>query len=261
MQRLIAALSKSLPAESVVKSAAVSEAKRSGDQWVVSFRSGPPAKFDAIILATPAPISAALLKNEDPQLSSLLGRIPHAGCSVALVGIRRDQVSHALDGFGFVVPAMERRRIIACSLASVKFPGRAPDRKVLLRVFVGGALQPELAELPDESIRQLVLEELDELIGLRGEPEFFDVARWLGAMPQYHVGHLELVRQIEERAAAIPNFALAGNAYRGVGIPFCVQSGERAAEAIMRSLGAVGDTTSPNSAPAPDSVVASENSR
>ena len=112
------------------------------------------------------------------ELASLIGRIPHAGCSVALLGCRRDQIAHPLDGFGFVVPAIENRKIIACSMASVKFPGRAPEGKVLLRVFVGGALQPELMELPDDEIRKMVLQELGELIGLSGEPEFCEVARW-----------------------------------------------------------------------------------
>jgi oxygen-dependent protoporphyrinogen oxidase len=156
---------------------------------------------------------------------------------VALLGVRRDQVAHPLDGFGFVVPAIESRRIIAGSMASVKFPGRAPEGKVLLRVFVGGALQPELGELPDDAIRKIVLDELGELLGLRGEPEFFEVARWLGMMPQYHVGHLDLVRQIEARAAAIAHFALAGNAYRGVGVPFCIKSGEHAAERVVQGRG------------------------
>src|SRR4030095_4277754 len=113
---------------------------------------------------------------------------------------------------GFVVPAIEKRRIIAGSLASVKFPGRAPEGKVLLRVFVGACLHRQLGELRDDEIRALVLQELSELIGLRGEPEFCEVVRWLGMMPQYHVGHLDLVARIEERAAAIPRFALAGHA-------------------------------------------------
>jgi oxygen-dependent protoporphyrinogen oxidase len=133
------------------------------------------------------------------------------------------------------VPAIENRRVIAGSMASVKFPGRAPEGKVLLRVFVGGALQPELGERSEEDIRQIVIEELRDLIGLREVPEFCEVVRWLGMMPQYHVGHLDLVRQIEERTVDIPHFALAGNAYRGVGIPFCVHSGEVAAERVIRS--------------------------
>src|SRR5262249_10746855 len=150
-------------------------------------------------------VSSRLLANVDSELASLIGRIPYAGCSVAVLGVGRDQISHPLDGFGFVVPAIENRRIIAGSMASVKFPGRAPKGKVLLRVFVGGALQPELGQLPDEEIRKIVIEELGELIGLRGEPEFCEVVRWLGMMPQYHVGHLDLVSRIEERAAQIPH--------------------------------------------------------
>jgi oxygen-dependent protoporphyrinogen oxidase len=192
--------------------------------------------FDDLIVSTPGSVSSRLLTSVDPTLAELIGRIPYAGCAVAILGVRREQLAWQPSGFGFVVPAIEKRQIIAGSVASLKFPGRAPEGKLLLRVFVGGALQPELAHLPDDEIRRIVLRELKQLVGLSGEPEFFDVARWVGMMPQYHVGHLDLVRQIEERAAAIPNFALAGNAYRGVGVPFCVRSGEQAAESICEAV-------------------------
>jgi oxygen-dependent protoporphyrinogen oxidase len=235
MQRLVEAVAAKLPAGSVRLNAAV-ERIEYVDGWKVFIRgASEPHEFDELILASPGAVSSRLLANVDGELVSLIGRIPHAGCSVAVLGVRRDQIAHPLDGFGFVMPAIENRRIIAGSMASVKFPGRAPDGKVLLRVFVGGALQPELGELSDERIRQIVREELGDLIGLHGEPEFCDVARWSGMMPQYHVGHLDLVRKIEERAAAIPHFSMAGNAYRGVGIPFCVRSGEVAAEKIMQN--------------------------
>ena len=232
MGRLVEAIAGRLPAGSVRCNTTVERLEHSGGLWRVFIKGQESAEpFDELILATPAPLSCRLLKSVDDELTSKIGRIPYAGCSVAILGVRRDQVAHPLDGFGFVVPAIERRKIIACSMASVKFAGRAPAGKVLLRVFIGGALQPELGELPEEAIREIVLNELRELIGLAGEPEFCDVARWPGAMPQYHVGHLELVAEIEKRTAAIPHFGLAGNAYRGVGIPFCVRSGEQAAEA------------------------------
>jgi oxygen-dependent protoporphyrinogen oxidase len=235
MQRLVDAVAAKLPAGSARLNAAV-ERIEYVDGWKVFIRGGlEPYDIDELILASPGAVSARLLASIDGELASLIGRIPHAGCSVAVLGVRRDQIAHPLDGFGFVVPAIENRRIIAGSMASVKFAGRAPEGKVLLRVFVGGALQPGLGELPNERIRQLVLEELGDLIGLRGEPEFCDVVRWSGMMPQYHVGHLDLVQKIEERAAAIPHFALAGNTYRGVGIPFCVRSGEAAAEKISQN--------------------------
>jgi oxygen-dependent protoporphyrinogen oxidase len=235
MQRLVDAIVARLPPESLRLNASV-ERIEAGDGWKVFVRGKNGAEqFDELIIAAPGAVSSRLLANVDTELASLIGRIPYAGCAVAILGVRRDQIAHPLDGFGFVVPAIENRRIIAGSMASVKFPGRAPEGKVLLRVFVGGALQPELGELPDEKIRGIVGEELRDLIGLRGEPEFCEVARWPGMMPQYHVGHLDLVRQIEERAAKIGHFALAGNAYRGVGLPFCVRSGEAAAERVMQN--------------------------
>jgi oxygen-dependent protoporphyrinogen oxidase len=211
----------------------VGRVERTSNGWMI--HTSVPELFDDLIIATPGAVSSRLLKEVDPQLAELVGQVTYIGCSVTILGIRRDQLAKPLSGFGFVVPAVEKRQIIAGSLASLKFPGRAPEGKLLLRVFIGGALQPELATLPDDDIRRIVLTELRELLGLSGEPEFFDVARWLGMMPQYHVGHLELVRQIEERAAAIPHFALAGNAYRGVGVPFCVRSGEQAAESVIKA--------------------------
>jgi oxygen-dependent protoporphyrinogen oxidase len=142
---------------------------------------------------------------------------------------------------GFVVPAIEQRALLACSFSSVKFAGRAPQNQVLLRAFVGGALQQEQLARSDAEIQQAVVHDLRQLLGLTGEPLALSITRHLEAMPQYHVGHLDLVAKIEERSAAIPHFALAGNAYRGVGIPFCIRSGEQAAERVMRNAGEVGD--------------------
>jgi oxygen-dependent protoporphyrinogen oxidase len=242
MQRLIDALAARLPPESIRLNAVVEQVGPAGlagldAGWKLHVRdSGNDEHFDDLVVATPGAVTTRLLTNVDPTLAELIGRIPYAGCAVAVLGVRREQLAWQPNGFGFVVPAIENRQLIAGSVASLKFPGRAPEGMLLLRVFVGGALQPELAQLPEDDIRRLVLGELRELVGLSGEPEFFDVARWLGMMPQYHVGHLDLVRQIEERAAAIPNFALAGNAYRGVGVPFCERSGEAAAESICGAV-------------------------
>ena len=216
------------------ESADVHRNNHSGPRWRIEFKNGSaPEVFTDLIVAAPAYACQPLLAPIDPELATLVGGISHAGCSVAVLGYRRDQIDHPLNLFGAVAPAIERRKIIAASLASVKFAGRAPDGKVLLRVFVGGALQPELATLPDAEIQTIVRQELGELLGVRGEPEFCQIHRWLGTMPQYHVGHLDVVAQIEERAARVPHFALAGNAYRGVGIPFCIRSGELAAERIL----------------------------
>jgi protoporphyrinogen/coproporphyrinogen III oxidase len=235
MSQIIRAIADRLPAGSVRTGVRVTGISRQENAWRVQASDQPAESFDALIYALPA-YTRELLRQVDEPLAEKAAQIEHAGCSVVLLGYRRQDVEHPLNAFGFVAPAIERRRVIAGSLASVKFAGRAPDDRVLLRVFIGGALQPELALLPDEDLIAIAREELRSLLGVRGEAEFAEVARWLGKMPQYHVGHLDRVAQIEARAAEIPKFALAGNAYRGVGIPFCIRSGEQAAERIAEQL-------------------------
>jgi oxygen-dependent protoporphyrinogen oxidase len=119
------------------------------------------------------------------------------------------------------------------SFTSRKFPGRAPEGCVQLRTFIGGAMQPELMQLSDDEIRRLVQSELEEILGVTWKPDFTVVARWMRSMPQYHVGHRDLVAAIDRELAAFPRLALAGNAYQGVGIPDSIHSGELAAERVF----------------------------
>lgn len=191
--------------------------------------------FDAVIVAVPAYAAAALLARSARLLASELQAIPYAGCAVVSLGFDESQLATPVNSFGFVVPQVEGRRIIATSFASAKFPGRSPAGAVLARTFVGGALQPHLLRRDDSELKALVIDELHDLLGFRGEPALVDIARWPRSMPQYHVGHLDRVERIERLASELPNLALAGNAYRGVGIPQCIQSGEQAAEKIAAS--------------------------
>ncbi len=146
-----------------------------------------------------------------------------------------------MDGFGFVVPAVEQRQILSGSFSSVKYPGRAPDGQVLIRVFIGGALQAELLDLPDEGLQEIATRELAELMGIQGPPLLSRVARLPASMPQYYVGHQQRMAEILQRAAAAPGLFLTGNAYRGVGIPFCIQGGEKTAEQVVAYLKQLGD--------------------
>ena len=235
LSSLVEALAARLPSNTVRLNAPITSIERlPNGQWALRAGAPPeaPNLFNAVIVATPAHRAARLLGSIDAELAAELASIPYAGCAIALVGYRREQVRHPLDGFGFVAPEIERRRILACSFSSNKFPDRAPPGQVLLRVFVGGARQPELMELDDDAMRRLVTEELADLLGISGSPTRFELCRWTEAMPQYHLGHRELVDRIEARAAGIAGLALAGNAYRGVGIPDCIHSGELAAERI-----------------------------
>ena len=194
--------------------------------------------FDGVILATPAWTTSGLLPADDSlmELRSLLGKIEYASTAVVVSGHRLADISHPMNSFGLVVPAAEQRQLLAVSFSSRKFSGRAPDGHILLRTFVGGAMQPELLECEDGQILRSVTQELDRMLGVRGKPDFMQVVRWNRAMPQYHLGHRERVDRIFEIVDSIAGIELAGNAYHGVGLPDCIASGEGAAVRLMTTL-------------------------
>ncbi|MDQ5844602.1 MAG: protoporphyrinogen oxidase [Acidobacteriota bacterium] len=191
---------------------------------------------DAVCLALPAFVSAQLLRNIDAQMSSELSEIPYASSATINLAYKREDIPHPLDGFGFVVPFIEKRTVMACTFSSVKFDGRAPDDNALLRAFVGGALQPELLELAEAELVSRVRSDLRDLLGIQRPPLFTEVCRWERSMPQYLLGHIKRLKRIEERLDSLPTLALAGNAYSGLGIPDCIRSGESAAEKLLRNL-------------------------
>jgi len=206
--------------------------------WRLEFGDATTAEFDSVILAVRAYQASAMLRDFDSELADALKQIEYASTAIVVSGHRLPDVAHPLDAFGLVVPAIEKRKILAVSFASRKFPGRAPDGRVLLRTFVGGAMQPELMRLSDEEMTDLVKCELGEILGVSGAPDFMDVVRYENAMPQYHVGHLDRIARIDSLAAKHPGLQLAGNAYYGVGIPDCIHSGERAAERVVAASSA-----------------------
>ena len=203
-----------------------------GNWWVAGRDGLQQGPFQGIVVALPAPRAAELVAAADPQLEQLLQKIPYASSAVVSLVFRRDQINQEVSGFGFVVPAVEQRKIVAASFSSQKFPGRAPDDQLLVRVFLGGALQPELMDLPDDALSELAHAEIAELLQVEGAPLEVDLVRWQEKMPQYHVGHVQLVAKIERQVENLLGLELAGNAYHGVGIPQCVQSGELAARRL-----------------------------
>lgn len=188
---------------------------------------------DAVILAVPASTAGPVVANVDSRLAAELASIEYAGSAVVSLGFARGDVAHPLDAAGLVIPRCEGRRILAVSFLSSKFPGRAPAGSVLLRTFVGGALDPETALLDDDRLLGLVRSELRDLLGAVGSPQLVQIDRWHGAMPQYTVGHVDRVSRIRSLVAAHPGLALAGAAYEGVGIPQVIASGQAAAAAVV----------------------------
>ncbi len=204
--------------------------------WTLRTSSGEALTFDALIVAVPAYRAASLIESWDADLAGRLQAIEYASSAIVVTGHRLADIRHPLDAFGLVIPHVEGRRILAVSFLSRKFPSRAPEGQVILRTFVGGAMQPEQLECTDDELVQLVRSELQELLGVQGYPLVSLVARYDRGMPQYHVGHLDRVASIETAAARHAGFQLAGNAYHGVGLPDCIHSGERAAEAVFAHL-------------------------
>jgi oxygen-dependent protoporphyrinogen oxidase len=224
----------SLRVNTVVESLTV-ERRESSAKWLIKTNRNETLAADAVCLALPAHISARLLSSVDAGMASELSGISYASSATINLAFKRSDIPHPLDGFGFVVPFIEKRTLIACTFSSVKFAGRAPDGFVLLRGFIGGALQPELAQLEETQLVSLIRADLRDLLDVTVSPLFAEVSRWRDSMPQYHLGHLARVKRIEEHVTSLPGLALAGNAYSGIGIPDCVRSGEKAADGILNS--------------------------
>jgi len=224
-----------LPPGTIRTSAIVERIERDGDAWKV-FTLGETVDADAVCLATPAHATSRIVEGVAPELARSLNSIEYASSATVNLVYRRDDIAHALDGFGFVVPASERRTLLACTFSSVKYPGRAPKGTVLVRAFVGGALFPEAYDMEDSRMLAGIGQDLADLVGLRAQPRDAIITRWPRSMPQYNVGHLERVARIEDESGRYPTLALAGAAYRGVGIPDCVRSGEAAGERLVGAV-------------------------
>jgi protoporphyrinogen/coproporphyrinogen III oxidase len=238
MQALTDALAARLPSASVRLNARVTEVVREGGarRWSVRTESGETLSADAVCLALPAYAAARLLRAADDALASELDAIPYASTATVNLAYKREDIPHPLDGFGFVVPFIERRATLACTFSSVKFPSRAPAGHALLRAFVGGALQPEMFELGEGEMVSAVRRDLRDLLGVGAAPLFAHVERWPRSMAQYHVGHLARLSRIEARLQSLSGLRLCGNAYTGAGVPDCVRVGEEAADAINEAV-------------------------
>jgi oxygen-dependent protoporphyrinogen oxidase len=207
---------------------------RRGGAYEVGLAGGDRLEAEGIVLATPAYVTAALLANLDGELAATHAEIPYASSVVVTLAYSRADVV-PLDGYGYVIPRVEGTDVLACTWTSQKWDGRAPEGSVLVRVYAG---RYGGRDLTDEADAELVALARDELLfrGIPAEPTLARVQRWPRGMPQYVLGHPDRLERIDAALAEHPGLAVAGAAYRGVGIPDCIASGEAAAESVLRAL-------------------------
>ena len=185
---------------------------------------------DYLILATPAYQTGELLRTIEPALAQSLSRIPYVSTATVSLAYPKDSLPHPLNGYGYVIPKKEHRQALACTWTSTKFPHRAPEGYRLLRVFIGRAGQEFTRD--EAELLALAKQEISQTLGINQAPIVERVFIWHHAMPQYNLGHREIITQVERVLKDIPNLALAGNAYYGIGIPDCIHSAILAVDKI-----------------------------
>jgi len=240
MQQLIDALAARLEPAWVRLATPVSGLEKVEGGWRVE-AGGTSEVYDAVILASPAWAAGVLLGPVDAVLGEELSAIPYSSSITVNLVYDEAKLGRLPDGFGFLVPVVEGRAMLACTFVHRKFLGRTPPGKAVLRAFLGGMKNEVLLNGSDDELVATVRRELGEILGkvVRGigiEPEHAQVSRWPRAMAQYAVGHQERIGRIAARVAALPGLRLAGNAYDGIGIPDCIRLGRRAAKDLVAQI-------------------------
>ncbi|MGA2643819.1 MAG: protoporphyrinogen oxidase [Candidatus Sulfotelmatobacter sp.] len=232
MQQLVETLVPRLNQASLITNSPVQSIQPRTGGWSVSagLRSD---HFNAVIVALPALAAAKLLSTCSPELSAELAAIGYSSSITVGLGYDRSVREALPPGFGFLVPRSEGKRLLAATFVHNKFPHRAPDDRALLRCFFAGSNAENIWQLSDDAMVAIVRNELQEILGVRAAPLFARVYKWKFAMAQYGVGHLERLARIELLRQQLPALTLAGNGYRGIGVPDCIRSGADAAKQVL----------------------------
>lgn len=211
------------------------QVKREGQQWVLESPRGS-LQADLLVLACPPPAASTILKAEEPELAKILGTMRTNTLVMVALGFDRAQVGHPLDGFGYLVPSREKRNHLGVQWCSSIYPGRAPAGKVLLRVLMGGTTRSEMAERDSQALIQVALDEVRKDLKIQGDPCFATTKIWKPAIPQYELGHAELVARLKDIESRKGDLFFAGNYLAGVSLNDCVAQAADCASRIERAL-------------------------
>ncbi len=233
LQDMVDGIVARLDRHSLVPGTSAVKVAQTGNGYDIMLNDGACIHADAVVLASPTFATADLVQGFDPALAEALRKIRYVSTATVSLGYKRSELTHPLDGFGFVVPRSEQRKILACTWSSTKFDHRAPEGHALVRAFIGGAHAENLAEQDDESVANVAREELRAMMGIVSPPVITRVYRWSKANPQYAVGHEARIAQVDRMAEQHTGLYLVGGAYHGVGIPDCIADGKRVADLIV----------------------------
>jgi oxygen-dependent protoporphyrinogen oxidase len=243
MEEMISTLKKALPPETIVPRHEVIAVEKITDRPSQKLRyrlklggKKKAIEADAVILATPAFVTAKFLQGMAGDICQLLDTIPYCSTATINLAYERSQIGHPLDGYGFVVPRLEKRSIMAATFSSVKFAHRAPAGRVLLRAFVGGAKNEAIVSWEDDKLLAAVQGDMEEILKITGAPLMTRIFRWPKSMPQYTLGHEERLSRIEQGLAKLPGIFVIGSAYRGIGISDCVHEAQLTSEKVLQYI-------------------------
>ncbi|MDP2276694.1 MAG: protoporphyrinogen oxidase, partial [Nitrospirota bacterium] len=208
--------------------------ERKNKGYAVHLSDGMVVETEILVIASPAYSAAEILKNLDRHLSSVLSEIPYPSVAVVCFGYKKERIAHKLDGFGFLIPYKERRKILGSLWDSSIFPGRAPDGYALLRSMMGGARASGIAMQDDSRLMDIVAEELGHIMDIKVQPDFVKIYRHEKAIPQYNIGHDRKLKAVDETVMKYKNLYLTGNAYRGISVNDCIENSYKLAETIIR---------------------------
>lgn len=230
MQQLVNAIVATLPQTALRTGSTVRFLALAGGKWQIASEKGT-EEFDLVLLAVPAPFAASLLENLNSEIASRLETIQYTSSGAVALAYSSPKLP---PGFGFLVPASEKRKMLACTFVHKKFSYRVPQGTALLRCFFSSSRTPDLLTYSDDDLKTIARQELKDILGLDMEPQFACAFRWATGLPQYETGHLERAAEIESQLPKLPGLHLIGNSLYGVGIPDCVKSARIAVEKIAK---------------------------
>lgn len=213
----------------------VKKLEKRGERYLLTFADSTTAEADRVIMSSPAYVNAEILSSLAPHISNELAGIEYAPIVVVYIGFKREVVSHLLDGFGCLIPLKEQKQLLGSLWNSSLFPHRAPQGHVSLTCFTGGSRNKEMINESDEKILSLVLNDLKDMVDVKGSPSFIKIIRHKKAIPQYNTGHFEKLKRIEKSLLLFPGLHLLGNYLQGISLADCAMNGINMGRKINQS--------------------------